>query len=124
MVIYGIALLSACMFVGLFIGQLLGKAIGLNSDVGGVGFAMLILVLVSNYMDKKGYISPLAETGLKFWNNMYIPVVVAMAMQQNVVVAVSSGPVAILAGLGAVSAMYLLVIPIAKLADHSVDWDK
>ncbi len=46
--IYGVALLAGCMLVGSFIGNVLGALIGLNSDVGGVGFAMLLLILVTN----------------------------------------------------------------------------
>ena len=46
--IYGVALLAGCMFVGSFFGNLLGLATGLGSDIGGVGFAMLLLLLVTN----------------------------------------------------------------------------
>src|SRR3954462_4401703 len=40
MVVYGVALLSACMLVGMFVGDLLGMAIGVKANVGGVGIAM------------------------------------------------------------------------------------
>jgi malonate transporter MadL subunit len=40
--------------------------------------------------------------GVGFWGAMYIPVVVAMAAQQNVVTALKGGPVAILAAIGSV----------------------
>ena len=43
--IYGVALLAGCMFVGSFIGNLLGVWTGLGSDIGGVGFAMILLVV-------------------------------------------------------------------------------
>ena len=46
--IYGVALLAGCMFVGSFVGNLLGLLTGLNSDIGGVGFAMILLLLVTN----------------------------------------------------------------------------
>ena len=36
-----------------------------------------------------------------FWGAMYIPVVVAMAANQNVVAALKGGPVALLSALGA-----------------------
>lgn len=42
------------------------------------------------------------EFGVGFWGAMYIPVVVAMAAQQNVVTALHGGPVALLAAIGAV----------------------
>ena len=43
MVIYGVALLSFCMLVGVFVGDILGKLIGVQANVGGVGIAMLLL---------------------------------------------------------------------------------
>ena len=46
--IYGVALLAGCMFIGSFIGNILGILTGLNSDIGGVGFAMLLLLFVTN----------------------------------------------------------------------------
>ncbi len=45
MIIYGVALLSACLLTGLFIGELLGQLLGVQANVGGVGIAMLLLVL-------------------------------------------------------------------------------
>jgi len=44
----------------------------------------------------------LTERGVEYWGAMYIPVVVAMAAQQDVVAALRGGPVAVLAALGAV----------------------
>ena len=44
MIIYGVALLAACMLAGNIIGELIGMAIGVSSNVGGVGLAMLLLV--------------------------------------------------------------------------------
>ncbi len=122
MAIYGVAFLSACMFVGVWIGSALGKLLGLGSDVGGVGFAMMFLMLMSEYLDKKGWMSDAMNSGIKFWSAMYIPIVVAMAMNQDVVKAVSGGPAAILAGVGAVVVMFALVRPLAKLVKPSDDW--
>ena len=45
MVIYGVALLSFCMLVGIFAGDLLGDLIGVQANVGGVGIAMLLLII-------------------------------------------------------------------------------
>ena len=39
---------------------------------------------------------------MHYWGALYIPVVVAMAMQQNVVAALRGGPVAIIAAVGSV----------------------
>ena len=52
---------------------------------------------------------------------MYIPIVVAMAAKQNVVAAVSSGWVAILAGTLAVLASFALVPVLAKWAPKAED---
>ena len=46
MVIYGVAFLAGCMIVGLFLGELLGALIGVHANVGGVGIAMLVMILV------------------------------------------------------------------------------
>jgi len=124
MVIYGVALLSACVFFGVWLGSILGALIGLNSDVGGVGFAMLFLVLASDYCQRKGLLTIDSESGVKFWSAMYIPIVVAMAMNQNVIAALAGGPAAILAGAAACCVMFPLVKPLTRLAGPSEGWDK
>lgn len=122
MVIYGVALLSACMFFGVLVGTVLGQAIGIDSDVGGVGFAMLFLMIASEYAEKKGWMTSAADSGIKFWSAMYIPIVVAMTMNQNVVGALSGGWCATAAGVFAVLVMFLFVRPITKLASKSDTW--
>ncbi|KAA5606128.1 malonate transporter subunit MadL [Roseospira marina] len=118
MVIYGVALLSACMLVGTILGQLLGLAVGINANIGGVGIAMLILVLLSQKLLDKEMLSKAAESGVQFWSAMYIPIVVAMAARQNVVAAFDAGALAFVAGLGAVFTGFLLIRPIAALAKN------
>ena len=39
MAIYGVALLAACTLIGAILGDLLGYAIGVKANVGGVGIA-------------------------------------------------------------------------------------
>ncbi len=119
MVIYGGAILSICMFVGLFIGELLGKAIGVKGNVGGIGFAMLLLVIVIEYLLKNDKISQKAQEGIYYWRYMYIPLVVAMACRQNVVAALSGGPVAIISGILVVIVLFCLVPLITKLIPKS-----
>jgi malonate transporter MadL subunit len=114
MVIYGVALLSICMLAGVFIGDLLGDLIGVQANVGGVGIAMLLLILLSNLSHHQLKLSPITETGVNFWNAMYIPIVVAMAASQNVLAAVSSGWMAIIAGTAAVVAAFLMVPVLAR----------
>jgi malonate transporter MadL subunit len=99
MVIYGVALLSFCYLVGQLFGELLGKWLGVAANVGGVGFAMLLLVVINDQLKQKNLLQPKTEDGLNFWNQMYIPIVVAMSAIQNVKVAITSGMLAILAGI-------------------------
>ena len=115
MVIYGVALLSFCMLAGVFLGDILGKLIGVQANVGGVGIAMLLLIFLSNLHDHGLKMSAPTETGINFWSAMYIPIVVAMAAQQNVIAALSSGWMAIVAGVAAVVASFLLIPVMARI---------
>ena len=115
MVIYGVMILSMCMFIGLFVGELLGKALGVAGNVGGIGFAMLLLVVVIEYLLKNNKITQKAQDGVYFWRYMYIPLVVAMACRQNVVGAISGGPVAIISGVLVVIILFMLVPVMTKL---------
>jgi malonate transporter MadL subunit len=90
------------MLIGAFIGELIGKLIGIDANVGGVGISMLLLILVASKAQASGRLSPIAQTGITFWSAIYIPVVVAMAASQNVVAAVRGGAAAVLAGVLAV----------------------
>ena len=109
MVIYGVALLSFCMLVGVFVGDVLGDLIGVQANVGGVGIAMLLLIVLTNLSDKRFHIGSATEGGIHFWSAMYIPIVVAMAAKQNVVAAISSGWLAIIAGVAAVAVSFALI---------------
>jgi malonate transporter MadL subunit len=115
MVIYGVALLSACMLVGMVVGELLGMAIGVKANVGGVGIAMLLLILVSDHLRKDFRLDEWTEQGIAFWSAIYIPIVVAMAAQQNVVAALKGGPAAVLAGTLAVVVSFALVPVISRI---------
>lgn len=115
MVIYGVALLAICLLAGTLLGEVLGVMVGVNANVGGVGIAMLILVLLIDYLKKKGKINFKSEEGIAFWSSMYIPIVIAMAAQQNVVAAVDGGPVAIIAGVAAVFVSWAMVPILSKI---------
>lgn len=107
--IYGAALLAACMYVGSFLGNLLGLLTGLNSDIGGVGFAMLILLLVTNSPKLTKLLPENYTKGINFWKEMYIPVTIAMSASQNVVSALNGGLLALVAGVGIVLVMLSLI---------------
>ncbi len=109
MVIYGVALLAGCFMVGNIIGDVLGALLGVSANIGGVGFAMLLLIIISAWAQKKGLMKAPEEQGIKWWSAMYIPVVVAMSSIQNVAAALSGGVVAILSGILAVAVCFLLI---------------
>jgi malonate transporter MadL subunit len=102
MIIYGTALLALCHLAGIYLGDLLGHLIGVKANVGGVGIAMLMLIFVRLYIEPRNLMPKLTEAGVTFWAAMYIPVVIAMAAQQNVLAALRGGPVAVLAAIGSV----------------------
>lgn len=115
MVIYGVALLAGCMLAGVFIGELLGDWIGVDANVGGVGIAMLLLVLATARLRATGRLRSVSAKGVTFWSAIYIPVVVAMAASQNVVAAVRGGTAAVLAGLLAVILSCALVPVLSRI---------
>lgn len=116
MIIKGVALLAGCYLLGQLIGEIFGRWMHIESNVGGVGFAMILLILCQNELEKRNRFSKEIADGLIFWSKMYIPIIVAMSAVQNVRVALSSGMVALLAGtisvilsLGAVSYISKLI---------------
>ncbi|MGJ7917012.1 malonate transporter subunit MadL [Massilia sp. LXY-6] len=102
MIIYGTALLAVCHLLGIFLGDLLGALLGVKTNVGGVGIAMILLICARLWLHKRGLMPQTTEMGVGFWGAMYIPVVVAMAATQNVLAALRGGPVAVLAAAGSV----------------------
>lgn len=121
MVIYGVALLSFCMLTGVFVGDLLGEAMGVQANVGGVGIAMLLLLLLSNLNSREFTLGPITQQGVGFWSAMYIPIVVAMAARQNVLAALSGGWMAIIAGIAAVAASFALIPMLAHFGQGGRD---
>ncbi len=114
--IYGVALLASCMFAGCFVGNLLGMLIGLNSDVGGVGFAMLLLLLITNSKKISAKLPKGTAEGLNFWKNMFIPIIIAMSASQDVYNAISSGVFALVAGVSAVIVAFVMLIVLNSIA--------
>lgn len=111
MKIYGVAILAACYFSGLLIGELLGMTFGIPGNMGGVGFSMLFLILLTDYLKKTNRFSAELEQGMGFWNSMYIPVVIAMASIQNVDAAIHSSSVAVVVGIG-VTVLCFMMLPL------------
>jgi malonate transporter MadL subunit len=99
MILRGVALLSGCFIIGQITGETLGRWLHIDANVGGVGFAMLLLILAQKELEKRNLFPKEMEDGVQFWSKMYIPIIVAMSAIQNVRVALSSGMVALLAGI-------------------------
>ncbi|ACB78241.1 malonate transporter, MadL subunit [Methylorubrum populi BJ001] len=102
MTVLGVALLALCTLVGVFLGDLLGILLGVKANVGGVGIAMMLLIAARIWLMRHDRLGHATKLGVEFWASMYIPIVVAMAAQQNVVAAVSGGPIVIIAAVGSV----------------------
>lgn len=117
MAIYGTALLSFCLVSGLIIGRLLGWAVGVDANVGGVGIAMLLLIGISGKLQQTGHLPKPTQAGILFWSSLYIPIVVAMAASQNVRKAITGGPAAILAGTLVVVVSFALVPILHRLGN-------
>ena len=115
MLIYGVALLSACLLIGMVVGETIGLAIGVEANVGGVGIAMLLLVLASNSDKFRTLTEGKAGAGINFWSAMYIPIVVAMAAKQNVLAAISGGWMALIAGVLTVIISFMMIPVLYKL---------
>ena len=124
MLIKGVALLSGCFILGQLIGETLGRILHIDANVGGVGFAMILLILSQNYLEKRGLFNIEMESGVLFWSKMYIPVIVAMSAIQNVKVALSSGMVALLAGIIPVVICLATMPFISKLTKHNQEESK
>jgi len=120
MTIYGVGILAACYLAGQLLGELLGRFIGIDANIGGVGFAMILLILANDKLMQKNLLPPASQQGILFWSFMYIPVIVAMSATQNVYAAFSGGFVAIAAGTIPTAAMFFL-IPLLTRIRHAKD---
>ncbi|MDR6861307.1 malonate transporter subunit MadL [Variovorax guangxiensis] len=121
MIIFGTALLAICHLLGIFLGDLLGQALGVKTNVGGVGIAMLLLIFARLYMQKRDKLPKLTELGVEYWGAMYIPVVVAMAAQQDMVSALRGGPVAILSAIVAAAVCACVIAAINRAEPSHVE---
>jgi malonate transporter MadL subunit len=115
MVILGTALLAVCYLVGIMLGDALGSLIRVKANIGGVGFAMMLLIAAVHYLHERGIMTTETERGITFWAAMYIPVVVAMSATQNVLVAFTSGAVAVLGAAGSVALCVCVVAVINRV---------
>ncbi len=115
MVIYGVALLAACTLVGALLGDMLGVALGIDANVGGVGIAMVLLIAIRLVLIRQGLLKEGVTFGIAFWGALYIPIVVAMAATQNVVGAMKAGPMVAIAAVCTVAACFGVVALLGRL---------
>jgi malonate transporter MadL subunit len=113
-IIFGFGVVSFFYVIGQWIGMSIGAAIGVG-NVGGVAFAMMGVVLLSNTKLWKDRVDDRIKNGIEIASALYLPVIVAMVFSTDVAGAFVAGPVAIVAGATAIVSGLLLVTPIAKI---------
>ena len=121
--IYGVATLAGCMIGGMLLGEIFGEVIGAGTEVGGVGFAILLLVFITNCKSLPFTQKPGFSQGISFWKGMFIPVVIAMTATQDVFHMLSSGIVAITAGAAAFGSSCLLLY-LLRIAEEKKEADQ
>ena len=114
-IIFGFAILSFFYLTGKIIGNFLGSLIGVG-DVGGVAFAMIGLLILTN-SERWKEVDEKTKSGIGIASALFLPVVVAMIFQSDIAGAFAAGPVAILAGLTATITSLLLVNVISGMGD-------
>jgi malonate transporter MadL subunit len=124
MTISGVALLAICTLLGAILGDLLGLALGVKANVGGVGLAMVLLITGRIWLVRRGLLTEGVKLGVGFWGAMYIPIVVAMAANQNVVAAVKSGPMVVIAAAATVVICFAAVAIISRLSGRTPTMDE
>jgi malonate transporter MadL subunit len=116
MTIYGVAIMAICTLLGEGLGDLLGQVLHVQANVGGVGLAMMLLIAARLWLVRHGALTHGVKLGVEFWATMYIPIVVAMAAQQNVVAAVRGGPIVLIAGIATLLLCGAILALIGKLS--------
>jgi malonate transporter MadL subunit len=124
MTIFGVALLAVCTILGNLLGELLGHALGVKANVGGVGIAMLMLIGLRIWLAKRGWLDSGVIGGIGFWGSLYIPIVVAMAANQNVVAAVRGGPAVVLAAVLATGVCFVGVAWLGRIGGRGETMDE
>ena len=120
MIVYGVGVLAGCYIAGQMMGEVLGRLLKIDANVGGVGFAMFLLIVVTQWMHKRKLFTAEMDQGVMFWSKMYIPVIVAMSASQNVAVALAGGWVALLAGVLPVVICFFLIPVFSKFSKNQL----
>ena len=114
MYLYGSALIAVCLLMGNLIGALLGNITGFGTNIGGVGFASLFLI-IANIVKPVERLHPKTVSGIRFWQGMFLPVVIAMTASQDVIHALSGGGLALVAGILPIVIGFALVPLLSKI---------
>ena len=105
-----------CTLLGQLFGELLGFVFGVNANVGGVGIAMLLLIATRHWLRLRGLLSGNLVRGVMIWGSLYIPIVVAMAAQEDVVAALEGGPLILVGGVLVVAMCFGMVALIGRVS--------
>lgn len=124
MTISGVALLALCTLLGQSLGDLLGYGLGVKANVGGVGIAMLLLIASRVWLKNRGLWTAGVNQGVMLWASLYIPIIIAMAAQQDVAAAISGGPMVMFAGIGVVCMCFAMVALIGRIAGRGDTMDE
>ncbi len=124
MTISGVALLALCTLLGQALGDLLGGGLGVKANVGGVGIAMILLIAARVWLKDRGLWTAGVNQGVMLWASLYIPIIIAMAAQQDVAAAISGGPMVLFAGIGVVCMCFAMVALIGRIAGRGDTMDE
>jgi malonate transporter MadL subunit len=113
-----------CTLLGQVLGEILGYLLGVKANVGGVGMAMLLLICARLWLGRRGLLTDGVNRGMSLWGSLYIPIVVAMATQQDVVAAIGGGPMVLLGGTGVVILCFATVALLNRLSGHGETMDE
>jgi malonate transporter MadL subunit len=102
----------------------LAALLSVKANVGGVGIAMMLLIAAKLWLVQRGLLSRGLKLGVEFWRALYIPIVVAIAAQQNVVSAIKGGPIALIASVGALIACFAAVSLISRFSGRVETMDE
>ena len=66
MTIYGVGVLAVCFLMGQLLGELLGRFLNIEANVGGVGFGMILLILFNEWLTNAIYFRYLLSKEFSF----------------------------------------------------------
>jgi malonate transporter MadL subunit len=76
-------------------------------------------MLLTDWLRKRDLFSLPTQSGIQFWNQMYIPIIVAMAATQNVKLALTSGIITLLVGVIPVIICFAMIPFLSKFIQKS-----